>query len=101
MKPGRLLTWVVVLAGVTLALLAACSRRVASPSSPKLDLTGAKLEFAAARSSEDAADVEIKEVAIVAADGVRHSARSDDPAGITCHIRADGKEQQVSVLAYG
>ena len=101
MNPGRLLIWVAVLAVVTLALLMGTARRVASPSPPKLDLTGAKLDFTAARSSEDDADIEIKDVALVTADGARQRASSDDPAGLTCCVRADGKEQQVAVLSYG
>jgi hypothetical protein len=57
----------------------------------------AKIEFAAARSDLDPADIEITEVTFIAADGGRQKAN----AATVCFVRAGGKEQQVSTLNYG
>ncbi|MCY3023649.1 MAG: hypothetical protein NTW87_32110 [Planctomycetota bacterium] len=58
----------------------------------------AKLDFTAARSSLDDADVEIKDVALVSADGSR---RRPGAGALTCYVRAGGKEQKVATLAFG
>jgi hypothetical protein len=56
-----------------------------------------KLAFAAARSDLDAADIEIREVTFIAADGSSRKASSK----MAAFVRAGGKEQQVSTLNYG
>lgn len=93
MKAARVLGCVATLAA--LALLGwGCGRRTASPAPVKLD-------FTAARSSENDADVEIKEVVAVGADGSRGRPNDAGPDGLTCTVRAGGKEQKVASLRYG
>ncbi|MCY3020418.1 MAG: hypothetical protein NTW87_15470 [Planctomycetota bacterium] len=63
-----------------------------------------KLDFTAARSTEDDADIEVAEVSLVGAGGERYRPRvfsAGGPKTIGVSIRAGGDEQRVCTLAYG
>jgi len=93
MKSARVWVCVLVLAAGTVLCLGTV-KRVRSPSPQKLD-------FTAARSTEDDADIEIKEVALVAAGGARSRPSTYGPDGLACYVRAGGQEQRVASLQYG
>jgi hypothetical protein len=63
-----------------------------------------KLEFAAARSTEDASDIEITDVALAGAGGDRYRAYNHGSGGgnaLNCYIRSGARSEKVSTLGYG
>lgn len=63
-----------------------------------------KLDFAAVRSTEDEADVNVTEVALIGAGGERYRADNYGSGGdstMECAVRAAGRDTKVATLAYG
>ena len=98
MRPARLWLCVVLLAAGAVGCGLHVSKRQAVASPPS------GLDFTAARSSEDNADIEITEAVLLGQDGSRQRPNCSGGNTLTCYVRKGSTErieQQVASLAYG
>jgi len=98
MRLARLLFCAVLLAAGVIACSSRTARQAVSSAPPS------SLDFAAFRSTEDNADIEIKEATLIGTDGSRQRPNCSGGNTLTCYVRKGGAErteQQVASLAYG